>query len=91
MAYYCSQACQNRHWQEHAPDCIPIDQMWGFSNQDPSIHNMRGWAMATQLSGKRTFKALLAQVEYIHQADGQWETAIEQYKVLEYVMSVISH
>lgn len=38
--------------------------------------------MATQLSGKRTFAALLKQAEYIHQADGNWETAVEQYKEL---------
>ena len=43
---------------------------------------MRGWAMATQLSGKSTFDALLAQAEYIHQADGHWEMAVELYKDL---------
>jgi hypothetical protein len=80
MAYYCSQACQSRHWHEHAPDCIPIDQMRNW--KEPDTENKRGWAMATQLSGKRTFDALLAQAEYIHQADGQWETAIEHYKEL---------
>ena len=38
--------------------------------------------MATQLSGKRTFDALLAQAECIHQADGQWDIAVEVYKEL---------
>jgi hypothetical protein len=84
MAYYCSQACQNRHGYEHAPDCRSIDQMRDlFANQEePNRDSMRGWAMATQLSGKRTFDALLAQAECIHQVDGDWEIAIELYKEL---------
>ena len=36
--------------------------------------------MATQLSGKRTVEALLVQAESIHQADEDWEGAIERYK-----------
>ena len=66
-AYYCSQVCQKRHWPEHANDCHPIDRMRQLSLNSPQIDKndiMRGWAMATQLSGKRTFEALLAQAEY---------------------------
>lgn len=36
--------------------------------------------MATQLSGKRSVKALVFQAEAIHQADGDWERAIGLYK-----------
>jgi len=25
--YYCSRACQSKHWKEHKPDCILIDNM----------------------------------------------------------------
>lgn len=36
--------------------------------------------MATQLSGARTAEKLLLQAECIHQADGEWERAMELYK-----------
>jgi len=49
------------------------------AQEKPDPQMKRGWAMATKLSGKRTFDALLHQAEYIHQADGQWEAAIALY------------
>ena len=41
---------------------------------------MRGHAMSTQLSGRRSVENLLLQAESIHQLDGDWELAIETYQ-----------
>ena len=38
---------------------------------------MRAQAMTTQLSGNRSVDSLLWRSEYIHQADSDWEQALE--------------
>ncbi|CAJ1964279.1 unnamed protein product [Cylindrotheca closterium] len=82
MVYYCSPSCRNRHSAIHQSECFPIVMMKSkvASNPKSSNHMERGHAMATMLSGKRTFEALLLQAECIHQEDGNWDTAIELYK-----------
>ena len=84
LMYYCSEACQSQHAREHAPDCRPIDGMRALTAQyqEPNPDNMRGWARVTEISGKRSFKAILAQAQYIHEADGNLDMAIELYKEL---------
>jgi len=84
MVYYCSRTCQRQHQLAHLSDCFDINVMRErFSPQEDSHTNhCRGMAMVTQLSGKRTFDALLNQAEYIHQADGDWERAIALYREL---------
>jgi len=82
--FYCSKTCEHRHQKDHSQECMDINWMRErmVEFEEPNGSNMRGWAMVTQLSGKRTPKALLAQAEYIHQEDEEWEIAIELYKEL---------
>jgi hypothetical protein len=93
MVYYCSETCKRRHQLAHSPECVDLEQFRNLSdNSDPNLNSglcnvhpqilsqMRNHAMATQLSGKRTVEALLLRAESIHQADEDWEGAIELYK-----------
>ena len=85
MAYYCSVGCRIGHKREHLNDlCRDVHEMREMNDtmQSRKDVSMRGWAHATQLSGKSTFNALLAQAEYIHQVDQEWEVAIALYKDL---------
>mmetsp|Transcript_14441 Transcript_14441/g.22277 ORF Transcript_14441/g.22277 Transcript_14441/m.22277 type:complete len:526 (+) Transcript_14441:113-1690(+) len=94
MVYYCSEACRRRHQREHSQECMDVNVMRsrcqmsgsdpnlrsGLCNASPStLSQMRGRAMATQLSGNRSVDSLLLQAEYIHQADKNWEEALELY------------
>jgi hypothetical protein len=93
--YYCSESCKRRHQRVHSQDCRDLEEFRyltsnhdpnlnsGLCNADPSIlSQMRGYAIATQLSGGRTVEKLLLQAESIHQADGEWERAIEIYQTI---------
>ena len=87
MAYYCSVRCKRRHLDEHLDDlCRDVNEMREtnarFKSRESDDASMRGWAHATQLSGSRTFEALLAQAEYIHQADQDWDAALGLYNQL---------
>ncbi len=87
MAYYCSAQCKVRHCDEHMSDlCRDVNEMRvmnaAMESRNPDDQSLRGWAHATQLSGNRTFKALLAQAEYIHQADQNWKAALLLYNDL---------
>ena len=94
MVYYCSDACRRSHQREHSQECVGIDVMRlrtqmsgsdvnlrsGLCNAKPStLSQLRGQAMATQLSGNRSVDSLLLQAEYIHQADENWEQALHLY------------
>ncbi|KAL7491315.1 hypothetical protein ACHAWT_002009 [Skeletonema menzelii] len=94
VVYYCSETCRLRHQREHSQECMNVDvfrlqyQMSGddvnlrsgLCNAGPStMSQLRGRAMATQLSGDRTVDSLLLQAEYIHQADENWEQALGIY------------
>ena len=95
MVYYCSEACKCRHQREHSQECMDVEQFRcpiQLANQDPNLNSglcnahplilaqMRGHAMSTQLSGRRSVENLLLQAESIHQLDGDWELAIETYQ-----------
>ena len=95
VVYYCSKACRRRHQREHSQECVSADvfrlqyQMSGddvnlrsgLCNAGPAtMSQLRGRAMATQLSGDRTVDSLLLQAEYIHQADSNWEQALQIYR-----------
>lgn len=84
MAYYCSEACLNRHRRAHAVDCFPIDDMRArfATYKEPDTFMMKGMAMAKRLSGASDMESQLLQAEYIYQDDGQWESAAEVYKRL---------
>ncbi|KAL7551109.1 hypothetical protein ACHAWF_014309, partial [Thalassiosira exigua] len=91
--YYCSESCKRRHQLVHSEDCRDLEMFRRLCHgQDPNLNSglcnahpstlsqMRGHAMATQLSGRGTVEALLLQAESIHQADGQWKHAIALYQ-----------
>mmetsp|Transcript_33996 Transcript_33996/g.39401 ORF Transcript_33996/g.39401 Transcript_33996/m.39401 type:complete len:202 (-) Transcript_33996:137-742(-) len=82
----CTATCQRHHQLAHSPDCMDVNLMRERFKKYPQEDAQRGpkrrMAMATQLTGKRTFNALLNQAEYIHQADGEWEMAMALYKEL---------
>mmetsp|Transcript_33893 Transcript_33893/g.82194 ORF Transcript_33893/g.82194 Transcript_33893/m.82194 type:complete len:358 (+) Transcript_33893:4606-5679(+) len=84
MAFYCSPSCRDRNRRVHQSDCIPIEHMRSMAAtrgaQPTDSFEKRGYAMATMMSGKQTFEALLLQAEYVHQEDGNWDIAIALYK-----------
>ncbi len=95
MVYYCSETCRRRHQREHCQECMDVDEMRsrvqmsdsdpnlssGLCNASPStLSTMRGQAMATQLSGRRSLDILLLQAEYLHQANRNWEQALDIYR-----------
>ena len=87
MAYYCSERCRARHSHEHMNDLCrkSADEMRLLHRYQPtqsSDAEMRAYARMTQLSCDESFEALLAQAEYIHQADERWEMAILLYDEL---------
>ena len=91
--YYCSERCKRSHMMEHSEDCRSREELCfltqdsdpnlnsGLCNAHPSIlSQMRHYAMATMLSGSRDISKLLLQAEAIHQADENWDRAIETYQ-----------
>ena len=91
--YYCSERCKRSHMMEHSEDCRSREELRfltqdsdpnlnsGLCNAHPSIlSQMRHYAMATMLSGSRDISKLLLQAEAIHQADENWDRAIETYQ-----------
>lgn len=106
MVYYCSETCRRRHQQAHSPDCLNLDQFryqFQLANPDSNLNSglcnaqastlsqMRGRAMATQLSGRRTVENLLLQAESIHQADGEWDLAIQLYQDILRMSEGVDH
>lgn len=93
--YYCSERCKRRHRSVHSEDCRDLEQFRCLtisSREDPNVNSglcnvhpdtlyqMREYAMATALPGRRTVETLLLQAECIHQADENWEQAFELYQ-----------
>lgn len=95
MVYYCSETCKIRHQHAHSPECLNLEQVryqFQVTNVDPNLNSglcnahpsilsqMRGHAISSRLSGRRTVEILLLQAESIHQFDGDWDAALELYK-----------
>eukprot|EP00573_Skeletonema_grethae_P004777 CAMPEP_0201708358 /NCGR_PEP_ID=MMETSP0578-20130828/55275_1 /ASSEMBLY_ACC=CAM_ASM_000663 /TAXON_ID=267565 /ORGANISM="Skeletonema grethea, Strain CCMP 1804" /LENGTH=178 /DNA_ID=CAMNT_0048197165 /DNA_START=1 /DNA_END=537 /DNA_ORIENTATION=- len=52
----------------------------GLCNAEPhTLSQMRAYAIATRLTGDRSVDSLLLQAEYLHQADENWQQALQLY------------
>ena len=85
MAYYCSNACKERHKRTHAVEAPCVDareirqQFELTGDGEPSKEVVAGMAMAAQLAGKRDFKSQLLIATH-HQNEEEWESALRIYK-----------